>query len=125
MQPQRSTLSPAEASKLATDAYVFLYPLVFMEAFRQAWAEKPNTFARLTPLLVRSMDGPPHALSLAFSVGAWIDLSAGPVLLTLPDSRDRYIIATVFDAWGEIVAAIGTRETGGRGGRYVLAGPSA
>ena len=123
MQPQRSSLSPAEASKLATDAYIFLYPLVFMEAFRQAWAEKPNTFARLTPLLVRSLDGPPHALSLAYSVGAWIDLSAGAVLLTLPDSRDRYIIATVFDAWGEIVASIGTREGGGKGGRYVLAGP--
>lgn len=56
MQPQRSTLSPAEASKLATDSYIFLYPLVFMEAFRQACAEKPNTFARLTPLLVRSLD---------------------------------------------------------------------
>ncbi len=124
MQPQRSSISPAEASKLATDAYVFLYPLVFMEAFRQAWAEKPNTFARLTPLLVRSLDGPAHALSLAYSVGAWIDLSAGPVLLTLPDARDRYIIATVFDAWGEIVASIGTRETGGKGGRYVLAGPA-
>jgi hypothetical protein len=123
MQPQRSNLSPAEASKLATDAYVFLYPLVFMEAFRQAWAEKPNTFARLTPLLVRSLDGPPHALSLAYSIGAWVDLSAGPVLLTLPDSRDRYIIATVFDAWGEIVASIGTRETNGKGGRYMLAGP--
>lgn len=30
----------------------------------------------------------------------------------------------MFDAWGEIVASLGTRETGGKGGRYVLAGPT-
>lgn len=123
MNSQRSALSPAEAAELATEAYIFLYPLVYMEAFRQAWAERPNTFARLTPLLVRNLDGPPHGLSLTYSIGAWIDLSAGPVMVTLPDTHDRHMISTVFDAWGEIVASIGSRHGGAKGGRYVFAGP--
>jgi hypothetical protein len=123
MHLQRNTLSPAEAASVATEAYIFLYPLVFMEAFRQAWAEKPNTFARLTPLLVRSLDGPQNGLALTYSVGAWIDLSSGPVMVTIPDTHDRHMIATVFDAWGEIVSSLGTRQGGGKGGRYVFAGP--
>jgi hypothetical protein len=123
MHIQPRTLSPSDAALVATEAYIFLYPLVFMEAFRQAWAERPNTFARLTPLLVRSLDGPQNGLALTYSVGAWIDLSAGPVMITVPDTHDRHIIATVFDAWGEIVASIGTRQGGGKGGRHVFAGP--
>jgi hypothetical protein len=124
MQLHRHSLSPAEACSLAADAYIFLYPLMFMEAFRQAWAEKPNTFARLTPLLVRSLDGPPHGLSLTYSLGAWIDLSSGPVLVTLPDPDNRHVIATVFDAWGEILSSIGSRHDGGKGGSYVFVGPA-
>jgi len=123
MHVQRSSLSPAEAASVAAEAYIFLYPLVFMEAFRQAWAEKSNTFARLTPLLVRSLDGPQHGLSLTYSLGAWIDLSAGPVLLTVPDTHDRHMIGTVFDAWGEVVTSFGSRQGGGKGGRYLFAGP--
>ena len=114
-----------DASLAATEAYVFLYPLVFMEAFRQAWGERPNTFARLTPMLMRSLDGPAHGPALSYSQGAWMDLSAGPVALTLPDPHGRHVIATAFDAWGERIASLGSRHDGGKGGRYVLVGPNA
>jgi hypothetical protein len=120
-----SDLSLHEASLTATEAYVFLYPLVFMEAFRQAWGERPNTFARLTPMLMRSLDGPAHGPALSYSQGAWIDLSAGPVALTLPDPHGRHVIATAFDAWGERIASLGSRHDGGKGGRYLLLGPGA
>ena len=43
---------------------------------------------------------------------AWIDLSSGPVVLTLPPSGGRYHLSPVLNMWSDIVAAPGWRTTG-------------
>jgi len=56
---------------------------------------------------------------------AKIDLSEGPVTLTLPPSGERYLSLALMDAWTNNFAILGTRTTGGEGGTFTLIGPTA
>lgn len=54
---------------------------------------------------------------------AQIDLSAGPVTLTLPPTGERYISLALMDAYTNNFAILGTRTTGPEGGVFRLIGP--
>ncbi len=53
---------------------------------------------------------------------AWLDLSAGPLVLSLPDTGGRYYAMPIYDAWTTVFATLGARTTGTRAREYVLAG---
>jgi hypothetical protein len=53
---------------------------------------------------------------------AWLDLAGGPVILDAPALPDRYHSVALMDLFTNNVAILGTRS-GGRGGRYLIAGP--
>jgi len=52
---------------------------------------------------------------------AVLDVAFAPQLLTLPDIDDRYHVIQILDAWMGGLALLGTRETGGRAGRWAIA----
>jgi hypothetical protein len=52
----------------------------------------------------------------------WLDLSGGPVLVTVPALGGRYHSAALMSAQTDNTAILGTR-TGGQGGRYAIVGP--
>lgn len=54
---------------------------------------------------------------------AWIDLSNGPYLLTVPDLGSRYFTFQMMDAFSNTFDYVGTRATGRKGGKFLLAGP--
>ncbi len=54
---------------------------------------------------------------------AFIDLTKGPAILTLPDLGSRYASFAIMDMWSDNIAVLGTRTTGPQGGRFVLSGP--
>ena len=54
---------------------------------------------------------------------AWLDLSQGPVTVTLPPTGDRYISVAVMNFYTDNDVVLGTRTTGGAGGRFTLVGP--
>ncbi|MCA3254400.1 MAG: DUF1254 domain-containing protein [Alphaproteobacteria bacterium] len=54
---------------------------------------------------------------------AWLDLSAGPVVLTIPPLPGRYHSAAVMNLFTDNDAVLGTRVNGEGGGRYALVGP--
>jgi hypothetical protein len=53
---------------------------------------------------------------------AWLDLAGGPVILDAPALPKRYHSAALMSLFTDNVAIVGTR-TGGKGGRYLIAGP--
>ncbi len=53
---------------------------------------------------------------------AWLDLAGGPVILDVPAIPGRYNSAALMDLFTNNVAIVGTRS-GGKGGRYLIAGP--
>jgi len=53
---------------------------------------------------------------------AWLDLSEGPMVLTIPDTGDRYYLMPMLDAWTNVIASPGKR-TGIKSGNFVITGP--
>jgi hypothetical protein len=43
---------------------------------------------------------------------AWLDLTGGPVLLSVPDTAGRYYVVQAIDEWSLTFATVGTRTTG-------------
>ena len=54
---------------------------------------------------------------------AWLDLTRGPVTLVIPPTGNRYISVAAMNMFTDNDAVLGTRTTGGQGGRYTLVGP--
>ncbi len=50
----------------------------------------------------------------------WIDVSEEPMVLDVPDFGDRYFVMPVIDRWNRVNGYIGSRATGGAGGRFAL-----
>ncbi|MEM1191129.1 MAG: DUF1254 domain-containing protein [Pseudomonadota bacterium] len=54
---------------------------------------------------------------------AVLSLAAGPVEVTVPDTKTRYLSVAFMDAFSDQIAYIGTRATQGKGGRFWVYGP--
>ncbi|NUZ08016.1 DUF1254 domain-containing protein [Piscinibacter koreensis] len=54
---------------------------------------------------------------------AWLDLSAGPVVIDTPDMGERYWTLGLLDAWTNPFAYVGRRTTGNRPQRTLVHGP--
>jgi hypothetical protein len=54
---------------------------------------------------------------------AFLDLTAEPLVLSVPDTRGRYYLLPMFDAWTNVFASPGARTTGTGAGHFVITGP--
>lgn len=54
---------------------------------------------------------------------AWIDLTKGPLTLTLPRAGERYFSVAGMNMFTDNDFVLGTRTTGGAGGRFMIVGP--
>ena len=45
------------------------------------------------------------------------------LVLTLPDTGDRYHVVPLMDMWTDVFASLGTRTTGNAGGTFAIVGP--
>jgi hypothetical protein len=54
---------------------------------------------------------------------SFVDLSSGPVVLSVPDVPDRYYSVAMLDAYFYNFAYVGSRTTGQLAGRYLITGP--
>lgn len=112
----------------ARAAYVFTLPLIEIATTRSrglAVGSPMNTFGhmrRLADHTARKVTTPNND---TYYSTAQVDLSAGPVTVTLPPSGDRYLSVQFMDAYSNTFALLGTRTTGGEGGTYTLVGPDA
>jgi hypothetical protein len=54
---------------------------------------------------------------------AWVDLTKGPLTLTLPKAGRRYFSVAGMNMFTDNDFVLGTRTTGGQGGRFTIVGP--
>jgi len=54
---------------------------------------------------------------------AFLDLTREPLVLSVPDTRGRYYLLPLFDAWTNVFASPGTRTTGNGAGHFAIVGP--
>lgn len=120
-----------DGAALARDAYLFVLPLIEMAAARQ------RTLNPSAGGVGAKINGFVHARALVTPAGraittpnndtlyssAWLDLTKGPVTLTIPPTGDRYYSVAVMDMFTNNNAILGSRTVGGAGAKFTLVGP--
>ncbi len=122
--PETSPLSPL--AQVAFDAWMYTLPLIetagaLASAIK---AGKPNAIFRKRDLgspRNRRVTTPNNDTLYA---SGWIDLSSGPVKITLPATGDRYASVAFMDMYTNNFAVLGTRTTGPDGGTFTIVGPN-
>ena len=133
--PAPSGPSAGEATQIATDAYIYGYPLITMEYTCRVLTNVAEAGAGSlnAPMgqLARSRSYPtaafrgvtaPNADTLY--TNAWIDLSKEPYVLSIPDAHGRYYLMPMLDAWTTVFQVPGKRTTGTGPQTYAITGPS-
>jgi hypothetical protein len=117
---------------LATDAYIFGYPLVTMEMTRRIMTNVAKPEGTRAPMgqFVKARSYPdasfrdvtaPNADTLYTT--AWIDVGKEPWVLGIPDMKDRYFLFPMLDGWTTVFQVPGKRTTGTKAQTYAITGP--
>jgi hypothetical protein len=117
---------------LATDAYIYGYPLVTMEMTRRVITNVASAEAMKAPMgqLIKARAYPnasfrdvtaPNADTLYTT--AFIDVGDEPWVLSIPDMKDRYFLFPMLDGWTNVFEAPGKRTTGTKAQTYAITGP--
>ena len=126
-------LTRDERSRIALEAYFYLYPLVLMDVTRRVstnWAldERPGVgpmgtlqHARAFPSASFRTVVRPNFDTLYSS--AWVDVGREPYLIELPAIEDRFFMLPIYDMWTDVVASPGTRTHGARAATFALCSP--
>lgn len=121
------------ALEAGIQAYIYGYPLVTMAVTRQIMTNvivpretraPMGQFAHLRtyPDATFKTVVAPNADTLYSS--AWLDVSAQPYILHLPDTAGRYYLMPMLDAWTNVFAVPGTRTTGTAPATFAITGPT-
>lgn len=125
-------ISAEEAAAIATDAYIYFYPLITMDMTRQVMTNVATAGENRAPMgqFAHALKYPsasfrdvtaPNADTL-YSI-AWLDLSKEPYILQIPDQKERYYLMPALSAWTEVFADPGKRTTGDKAAIYAFTGP--
>lgn len=110
----------------ARDAFIYTLPLIEVATTRQRGMSLGQRMGAFTH--VRNLATPKHRAVTTPNTDtlystAHIDLSAGPVTITLPAAGERYLSLALMDAYTNNFAVLGTRTTGPEGGTFRMVGP--
>ncbi len=126
-------LSASEAAAIALDAYIYFYPLVTMDVTRRQLtnaepgaseiAAPPNSFVNVTAFPSAQMRAVVRPNFDTLYSSAWLDLSHGPVVVSVPDTGGRYYLLPMLDMWTDVFASPGWRTTGTKAGTFLVVPP--
>ena len=125
-------LSVVEAVSLATEAYIYGYPLVTFDMVRRQQTNVATPDAERAPMgqMIKMRSYPavdnhccaaPNADTLYTMV--WLDVSREPWIFSIPDMGDRYYIMPLLDGYSEVFHVASSRTTGGKAQTYGITGP--
>lgn len=127
-----SPLSEADALKIATEAYIYGYPLVTMEITRRVMTNVASPKDNHAPMgqFYHSRTYPdasfrdvtaPNADTLYST--AWLNLAKEPYVLSIPAMKGRYFLMPLLSGWTNVFRVPGKRTTGAGAQQYAITGP--
>jgi hypothetical protein len=130
--PVMNLIEGGEDFLVATDAYIYGYPLVTMEMTRRVITNATAPTGTRAPMgqLVRMREYPnasfrdvtaPNADTLYTT--AFFNVAKEPWVLSIPDMKGRYFLMPMLDGWTEVFQVPGTRTTGTSAQTYAITGP--
>jgi hypothetical protein len=129
--------TPAEARQIAAAAYVYGYPLVFMDVYKdhQTAVPAPDPARGMAPInqIARPYQVPQTTASSNVQypypnvdtsyVAGWFNLTKEPMVLSVPAANGRYYVIQLEDAWTNDLPSVVPRTTGNESGAFALVGP--
>ena len=131
-QPQAGKLSEDEVQSIATNAYIYFYPLVTMDVTRQqmtnvepgkGFGGPMNSFANIPAFPTAAMKTVVRPNFDTLYSSGYLDLTKEPVIVSAPDTAGRYYLLPMLDMWTDVFASPGSRTTGTAEGHFLVAGP--
>jgi hypothetical protein len=118
-----------ERVKLAAEAYLYGYPLVYNLDEIAKFAAGTNLLGQVVPNntfgCARKLLDPEAQFVIPNNDTLYLiavcDVRNGPLVLHVPDTEDRYYVLQFVDAWTNNFAYIGRRATGTDEADYLLA----
>jgi hypothetical protein len=119
---------------LGLESYVYGYPMVVMDVTRDVLTAAPAPNSEGTAAPINQLAKMPHYVSPYFTnvvrislnslwTTGWLDLEQEPIVLSVPDTKDRYYVFSVMNMWTDVFASIGKRTTGTAPGAFLTVGP--
>jgi hypothetical protein len=132
-KPAVEGLTTQEAEEIGIEGVVYGMPLVIMDLTKQVTTNvaspQPDAHAPINQFgnMAAFPPASDHSvvrmnLDTKYS-WAWLDLSDGPLVLTVPNTDGRYYLMPLVDAWTNVFASPGARTTGTKAGNFVITGP--
>jgi hypothetical protein len=121
-----------EAVSIATEAYIYGYPLVTVDMTRKFFTNYATVQGSRGPMgqIIRLRTYPAvddHAVTApnadTLYTTAFIDVSREPWVFSIPDMGDRYYLMPMLDGWTDVFQVPGKRTTGGKAQNYAITGP--
>ena len=128
-----TTLSKEEVKSITKEAYIYTYPM--MEHYKmiyvlKVWKESPVYEAPFNEITNNAvLLGPEYTTMVrpnndTFYSNVIFDLRAEPMILSVPAISDkRYYSWQLIDLFTHNIGYVGTRATGFKAGKYLIAGP--
>jgi len=126
-------ISEQDAYEIGVEAYVYLYPLVLMDATRRQAVNieagkvigrgPMNAFTNVPifpPADFRDVVRP--NFDTLYSI-AWLNLTKEPVVVSAADTQGRYYLLPMLDMWTDVFASPGKRTTGTGAGHFAVVPP--
>lgn len=103
----------AAAYFLGMESYVYGYPLVMMDVTRDVLTAAPAPNADGTAAPINQLAKMPTYVSPDFKnvvrislnslwTTGWVDLEKEPIVLSVPDTKDRYYVFSVMNMWTDV-----------------------
>lgn len=117
---------------LASDAYIFGYPLVTMEMTRRVLTNVAEPVGTRAPMgqIIKLRQYPDAAFRDVTAPNAdtlyttsFFDVGKEPWVLSIPDMKGRYFLMPMLDGWTTVFQVPGKRTTGTGAQTYAITGP--
>jgi len=130
--PRTRPLHVEDAVRIATDAYIYGYPLVTFDMARrqQTNVARPDSEHAPVGQMIKMRSYPavdnhccsaPNADTL-YTI-AWLDVGKEPWVFGIPEMGERYFILPMLDGFSEVITVASPATTGSRAQTYAIAGP--
>jgi hypothetical protein len=129
----QSAVTEQEAHAIGVNAYLYFYSLITMDLTRkQSTNIEPDKEVGKGPMnaFTNVSAYPPADFRTVVRVNfdtlysiAWLDTTAGPMVVSAPNTDGRYYLLPMLDMWTDVFASPGWRTTGTQAGNFLVTPP--